>query len=150
MKDHLLTKIMDSANTTVRFEIAKCLLSSARIVAPEMAKMMIETYGYSSTYGIGFAAMTSFMSSEFNIDGIDREKLIKFAPMETLVKSCGWSWWNKDVLAISDRPLKINFDSNGLLHSNDGPAIIYPDGWSIYAKQGESSHADIIYPPPRP
>jgi hypothetical protein len=53
-----------------------------------------------------------------------------------LVKSCGWVWWHENVLAISDRPEFIRRDDQNRLHCENGPAIRYRDGWSLYSWHG--------------
>jgi len=45
-------------------------------------------------------------------------------------------WFSSAVAAISDRPECINLDAEGRLHCETGPAIRYPDGWSLYAWHG--------------
>lgn len=68
----------------------------------------------------------------------ENEKLEMFAHDEALALTCGWTWWNGAVLSISDRPRKIEFDEEKRLHCENGPAIRYPDGWSIYCWHGTS------------
>ena len=70
--------------------------------------------------------------------------LEKFEVLETLVKSCGWTWWHKNVLAISDRPRVINRDDQNRLHCETGPSISYPDGWSLYHWHGVSIPAEWV------
>jgi hypothetical protein len=55
---------------------------------------------------------------------------------ETLAKTSGFTWWSRDVLSISDRPLFIKRDAEGKLHSDTGNAIEYPDGWGIACWHG--------------
>jgi hypothetical protein len=57
---------------------------------------------------------------------------------EQLVKSCGWTWWHKNVLAISDKPVYIKRDDVGRLHCENGASIEYRDGWSLYNWHGVS------------
>jgi hypothetical protein len=52
------------------------------------------------------------------------------------MKSCGWTWWHKNVLAISDRPLRISRDENGRLHHSEKFAIEYRDGWGFCSWHG--------------
>ena len=64
--------------------------------------------------------------------------LVKISITEDLVTSCGYTLWSKNVLVISDRPKKINFDAEGRLHCENGPSIEYRDGWSLYHWHGVS------------
>ncbi len=62
--------------------------------------------------------------------------LEKFEIAETLVKSCGWTWWHENILAISDRPSELHRDDQGRLHCETGPSIAYRDGWALYHWHG--------------
>jgi hypothetical protein len=64
------------------------------------------------------------------------DSLTSFAYDEQLALSCGWSWWHDDVCALSDRMQEVHFDKDERLHKDGGAAILYPDGWSIYALHG--------------
>ncbi|THV41343.1 DUF6745 domain-containing protein [Glycomyces buryatensis] len=47
-------------------------------------------------------------------------------------------WWPFENAAIlTDRPSFIHTDRGGRPHRVDGPALEYPDGWSLYAHHGE-------------
>jgi hypothetical protein len=66
-------------------------------------------------------------------------RLRESSPWVTLAKSCGW-WWPRDRLCVvAERPTAQRTEpvDNGLrLHSADGPAIEYPDGWTVHAWHG--------------
>ena len=53
-----------------------------------------------------------------------------------LHQSSGWWIARQGRALISDRPNVLKRDARGRLHSEDGPAIAYPDGWRIYAWHG--------------
>jgi hypothetical protein len=76
--------------------------------------------------------------------GWTNPSLEKFAVTETLVRSCGWTWWHENVLAISDRPSAVHRDEQNRLHCETGPAIAYRDGWSLYYWHGVSVPAEWI------
>ena len=54
-------------------------------------------------------------------------------------RSCGW-WWPKDGrCVIAERPLAISTEGAGAelrLHNDNGPAVVYPDGWSVHCWHG--------------
>lgn len=62
--------------------------------------------------------------------------LENFALDETLALNCGWVWFGDHVAAVSDRPKTLLRDNSGRLHAEEGPALEYRDGWSIYAWHG--------------
>jgi len=61
-------------------------------------------------------------------------------PWATLARSCGWWWPREDVCVITERPLVLRTEPAGddelRLHSTEGPAVVYPDGWTIHAWHG--------------
>lgn len=48
---------------------------------------------------------------------------------------------------VSERPLTIKKDSNGRLHSENGLAISWPDGWGLYMWHGTRVSQKIIMRP---
>ena len=53
-----------------------------------------------------------------------------------LSRSVGW-WAPWDgICFVSDRPRHVQFDDERRLHREDGPAVSYSDGWSVYAWHG--------------
>jgi hypothetical protein len=68
--------------------------------------------------------------------GWDGSTLEQFKIDEDIVKSCGWVWWHENVLAISDRPLRIARDERGRLHHPEKMAIEYRDGWGLCSWHG--------------
>ena len=88
----------------------------------------------SSSYGL-WAGWMSWVSFFRDVCRWEDDALSRFALAEALANT-GWQWWHSDVLALSDRPLFIKRNAAGRLHSDEGPAIEYRDGWSIYAWHG--------------
>src|SRR5262245_13211521 len=54
----------------------------------------------------------------------------------TIAKSAGWLVPHEHVSWICERPICLRTDARGRLHCSDGPALRYPDGWSVYAWKG--------------
>jgi len=79
--------------------------------------------------------------SEFGLNISDLDSLMEIA------QSCGWWWSFDDVCVLTERPVRLARDERGRLHSADGPAVAYPDGWSLYAWHGTIVPADIILQP---
>jgi len=53
-----------------------------------------------------------------------------------VAKSAGWWWPFKGAVILTERPTLLHRDAENRLHSEDGPALSYPDGWSIWAWHG--------------
>jgi hypothetical protein len=50
--------------------------------------------------------------------------------------TAGWWWPFERACIITERPVALYRDEGGRLHSNTGPALAYPDNWSIHAWHG--------------
>jgi hypothetical protein len=56
--------------------------------------------------------------------------LLRFA------ESVGWWRLHRTVAFVSERPVSIMTDHLGRPHSTEGPAVVFRDGWSVYAVDG--------------
>ena len=56
-----------------------------------------------------------------------------------VVKECGWIFAYNNVCFICDRPRKLLFDGNNLLHSETEAAIQFSDGFDIWVNHGTTS-----------
>lgn len=64
-----------------------------------------------------------------------------------IARSAGWIVPHEHVCWISERPSHLRTDARGRLHCADGPALRYPDGWSVYAWKGVQIPAWMIEHP---
>jgi hypothetical protein len=53
-----------------------------------------------------------------------------------LARAAGWWWALRDVAIICERPIAVHVDDRGRPHRTDGPAIVYRDGWAVFAHHG--------------
>lgn len=99
--------------------------------------------GYISNFGQHDAQWLSYYDVAGRL-GVDT------SPLEStmaIAKSCGW-WWPFDQCAIlCERPTVLHRDDQGRLHNESGPALLYPDGFAIYAIHGVLVEARIIEQP---
>jgi hypothetical protein len=51
-------------------------------------------------------------------------------------ESACWWWPHRDFVMVCERPVRIERDSQGRLHSLTGKAIEWPDGWGLYRIHG--------------
>ena len=61
----------------------------------------------------------------------------------TLAQSCGWWWPLKECCIVSARPQVTKVDDDGKLHSPNGPALQYMDGWGVTAWHGQLCRRDF-------
>ncbi len=75
---------------------------------------------------------------------------VDVSPLDGLTEvaaACGWWWPFKSLCILAERPTRVERDARGRLHSSAGPAVVYPDGWSVYAWHGVGvTAATIVYP----
>ncbi|MEU8635599.1 DUF6745 domain-containing protein [Amycolatopsis sp. NPDC048633] len=70
-----------------------------------------------------------------------------------LARSCGWWWPREGVCVIAERPLVVRTergdDPYGLvrLHHETGPAMAFPDGWTVHAWHGTRVPSWVIDAP---
>jgi hypothetical protein len=62
-------------------------------------------------------------------------------------QSAGWAIPCRSICFIAERHNSLSRDERGRLHGENGPALTYPDGWSIYAIHGTRVTADLIERP---
>ena len=74
-------------------------------------------------------------------------KTDKLAGWFELAKSCGWIIAYPGVCYASERPSMVKLDCKMQPHCEDGPAIKYPDGWSVYADHGVYISKKIVMDP---
>jgi len=60
----------------------------------------------------------------------------KLLGLINLAKSAGWAIPHQNICWVSERHSILNRDERGRLHSVTSPAVLYPDGWAIYAIHG--------------
>jgi hypothetical protein len=51
-------------------------------------------------------------------------------------ENVGWWRFHRGVAFLSERPISLSLDDRGRLHNMSGPAVSFPDGWSVYAVAG--------------
>ena len=67
--------------------------------------------------------------------------------LEEVAQSANWWLPHRNICWVSERHGTLNRDGNGRLHCDDGPALAYPDGFSIYALGGVRLDEQVIMYP---
>lgn len=66
-------------------------------------------------------------------------------------QSAGWWWPHLNYVLVSDRPRVVRTEELGdglrRLHSADGPALVWPDGWALYFWHGIRVPAWVVEAP---
>ena len=59
-----------------------------------------------------------------------------YSAFKVLVENCGWIYPFEKKCFVCDRPRRLNFDSEYLLHAEGQPAIEFADNFSVYCYRG--------------
>ncbi len=60
-----------------------------------------------------------------------------------LARSTGWWWPYTEVAILTERPVDMERDNDGRLHSATGPALRYRDGFAVHCWHGEPMPDDL-------
>ncbi len=64
-----------------------------------------------------------------------------------IARAAGWWWPFERAVILTERPTELHRNTEGRLHNDAGPAILYPDGWGIWALNGLPLDRRIIEAP---
>ena len=124
------------------FFVTKSPIDAIKLIktlAPE--KSAVDIFNEMS-YGNHDAGWLSFYNYFQEVKGLDC--VDKLQPLMDMVKYCGWVSFYEDTVIFQDRPEIIKFDDQKRLHCENGPAIRYRDGFSIYSWHGVSIPVEWI------
>lgn len=106
--------------------------------APEQLRGAVrdQIWGY---HDAGWLSFYDFMASVLGITDAERLR-----PLMDLAQVCGWWAPYKNAVILQDRANVLRRDEQNRLHCEDGPAVAYPDGVSMYFWHGISVPAHWI------
>jgi len=94
------------------------------------------------SYGSQDAGWLSFYNYFQEVVGLECTN--KLQGLMDLSKYCGWVSFYDDTVVFQHRPEVIKFDDQNRLHCEDGPAVRYRDGYSVYSWHGTRVPAEWI------
>jgi hypothetical protein len=71
----------------------------------------------------------------------------KLTGLRLLTENAGWFLPHEHICWISERTCRVKQDARWRLHCEDGPAVAYPDGWTLYYWHGIRVAPEIIERP---
>ncbi len=117
-----------------RFFVAKSPIDAIKIIK-ELEPSFTESEIFSDmVFGCQDASWLSFY--QFFRDEVGIEECHQLDGLIELVNHTGWLSMYDDTVVFQDRPEIIKMDEQNRLHCEDGPAIRFRDGFSIYAWHG--------------
>ena len=101
-------------------------------------------------------AFTSFFRDVCSLE-LPQDLWERARAYEDTIQSACWWWPHRDFIVVCERPTAINREARNpsqtrgwgshQLHAERGPAVVWPDGWSIYSHHGVRMPADIYENP---
>ena len=98
-----------------------------------------------SVYGHHDAGWLSWFAYFAEVCGIKEGE--RLHGINEVAKSCGWWWPFENAVILTERPTQIYRDADHRLHNDTGSALLYPDGWGIWAIHGLRMDRKIIEAP---
>jgi hypothetical protein len=89
------------------------------------------------------------------IDGVRfaTDDVAQLESWAVLARSCGWWWPRENVCVVAERPLVVHTEQvpsdygEARLHNGNGPAMAFPDGWTVHAWHGTRVPSWVIDAP---
>ncbi len=95
---------------------------------------------FGCAWSAGWVAMVNCLHEECGWNG---NLLPVFRMEERLAQSCFLVEFGDEAITIIDRPERIRMQ-DGVLHCEDGPSILFRDGWAVYSWRGTRVPAEWI------
>ena len=137
--DSVWASVWDSVGASVRASVWDSVGASvgASVRASVRASVgdSVRASVWASWYGQHDAGWLAFYDYFRDAAGLSEETQ-KLAGLWLLSQSAGWWLPHQNLCWVSERHNVLHRDADGRLHCDNGPALQYPDGWSIYAIGG--------------
>jgi len=136
VRSQVWSQVRSQVGSQVRSQVWSQVWSQVRSQVESQVESQVWSTPYNAYNGAFWASWGAYVSFFRDVMDWNDPALGRFSVDEELIKSCGWVWWHKNVLAISDRPEVIRRDDQGRLHGETGPSIKYRDGWALHHWHG--------------
>lgn len=99
-------------------------------------------YGQHDVYWCAFYSAMEYLQP----DALNRDKETGQCVLDGLIEmtKCGWWWPFNHGVILCDRPTEAHFDERGRPSNRNGPALAFPDGYSLYLINGIQLDEKII------
>ncbi len=131
--DSLWDSLRDSLRNSLRASLWASIGDSLR------ASLWDACYGQHDAWWL---ATYAYADEVLHVAGMERGRGL-FAMAQT----CGWWWPFERVAVLTEKPIYLERDDRGRLHSQHRAAIEYPDGWGVYAWYGVRMPKEMIVEP---
>jgi hypothetical protein len=117
-----------------KFYTAKSPVDAIRVIQEINPKMKAKDIFNDMSYGCHDSNWLGFY--QYFRDVLKLKACEKLNGLMDLASHCGWLNMYEDTVVFQDRPKHIKFDDQNRLHCENGPAILYRDGYGVYAWHG--------------
>jgi hypothetical protein len=90
---------------------------------------------------------SSIADDEYRAEGREAPPILRAAA--EIGRSSGMWWPYENAAILCDRPVEIRLNDRHVPHREDGPAVVFRDGWQVYAWNGKAVPERWIMQPER-
>jgi len=153
--DSLRDLVAASVRASVHDSVADSVGASVRDITKAVFSMISQSWhryiGGQFWVGGWYWGSPAYVSFFLEVCGLDLSKEMNEranAYAATAESACWW-WPHCDFVMVCERPVRIERDEQGRLHSLTGKAIEWPDGWGFYRIHGVNVPGEIVEHPER-
>lgn len=145
LKDNFAARLIDNIGVSIGDSLMGNLW---RHLGDKLRASLWNTYGddlYFHFWGSHESYWPAYYAWPENLRDIySKEDRIKLGYWLDLSRSCGWWEPYENVVVACERPSVYRFDDSGLLHCEDGPAIVCRDGWEVHCWHGTNVPSEWV------
>ena len=132
--DQVGSQVLDQVRTQVWAQVGAQVVDQVRAQVWAQVRDQVRSQVGKCGYGLHDANWLGFY--DFFKSELSLECCAKLIPLMNLSEHCGWWWPFNDAVILTEKPTSLHHDSQFRLHHLDKPAMLYHDGWGIYAIHG--------------
>lgn len=157
--ENILTPLISEANNTRNWPenllaeigsiVAAKTAKTAKVDLPQMTNLTTQatcTWGHMDW---GHVALDKAVVTADDPIDVMQQVAEQFPTVQSEYDLHEAGFWQpyREFAVISERPVSISLDDEGRLHNDDNAAILYPDGWGVYAVGGVIVDEQIVMRP---
>ena len=131
VSDSVMASVMDSVSDSVLASVRDSVRDSVRASVMASVWDSVRDSGYGQ-HDANWLAFYEYFREACGLQS-QTDKLIGLTEYS---KNAGWFLPHQNICWVSERHNILRRDERGRVHDISGPAIMYPDGWAIYAWHG--------------
>jgi len=140
--DSVRASVGDSVRASVRASVGASVRASVRDSVGDSVWASVGDSGYGQ-HDAAWLAFYDFFQRACALE----ERTMPLRGLVEIAESAGWYLPHQHICWITERQRRVCRNSRGQLHSHDGMAVEYPDGWGLWAWNGVRVNEQIILTP---